>query len=75
MLPSVCGFLTENSLVFIIKLIDVVNMMWILCDQSTLDEVFLDIVEIEFGCEFLNVAEKLILWNPNEGILDPVICQ
>jgi hypothetical protein len=75
MLPSVRDFLAENSSIFIIELMDVVNVMRTLCDQSTLDEVLLDIGKIKFGREFLNVVEKLLLWNANQRILDPVIRQ
>ena len=75
MLPSVCDFLAENPSVFIIELMDVVKVQRILCDQSTLDEGFFDVGKIKFGCEFLDVAEKLLLWNANQRVLDPAIRQ
>jgi hypothetical protein len=70
MLPSVAGFLVQNTTIFFIKFMDLVNMMRTLCYQSALDQPWCELGDIVLGSEVLNILKKLIFRDTDKGVLD-----
>jgi len=74
MLPLVSDLLCQNPTIFLIELVDRVDMGGILSNQSSLDQIWCDISEVELGSEIFDIANQLVFGNTNEGVLDSRLC-
>lgn len=71
MLPLVSDFLSQVLAIIIVELLDVIDLCWTLRDQGTLGKSWQDVLELKFSSELLDIPKQLVLWNPNERVLDP----
>ncbi len=60
-LPLVSDLLVQNSSIIIVELVDLINVIWALCNQGTFDEIAADIVEIVVSSKLLDVRDQLCL--------------
>lgn len=72
MLPLVGDFLAQYSSVFIVELLDLVNVRGALGDQSSLDKNRHHFPEVKLGGELLDILDQLLLGDANKWILDPM---
>jgi len=73
MSPSVGDFVAQSLLVIFVQLRYVFKVPRALCHQSPLFQEREDVGEVIFLRIVLDVPHKLVLWNTNQGVLDPVI--
>jgi hypothetical protein len=72
MFPLMSDLFPEILAVCLIELDDPMNVRWILRNQGTLDEIWQLVHEAVLGCKSLDILNQLMLWNSNEGVLDPM---
>ena len=71
--PPMGALLVQDPAILIVKLGDIVNVAWALRNESTLQDVWLNVVEIVSYGKLLDILDELRLGDANEGILDSAI--
>jgi hypothetical protein len=63
-------FFMQNTAIFVIELVNAINVKGTLCYQGTFSEDWQNVFEAEFRGKFIDILDKLISWYANQRILD-----
>ena len=72
-LPPVRDFLVQNASILLVELLDLIDMVRVLCYQRAFDEVVMDIAKIVVSSELFDIREQLGLGDSGERVLDSTI--
>jgi hypothetical protein len=73
MLPLVCDFLPQDATVLVVKLMNVVNVCRALRNESALQDIGSNVVQVVFGGKFLDALDERLLGDADEGIFDSAV--
>lgn len=68
--PSVGALVEDDLTVVVVELLDDVDRLWTLGDQSTLDEDSFVLGHVVGICKVLDICNQLLLGNAGQGIFD-----
>jgi hypothetical protein len=73
MLPLACDFLPQDATVLIVKLMNVVYVCGALRDESALQKVWSNVVQVVPRSKFLDALDEGLLGDADEGVLDSAV--